>query len=410
MRLIKAVSHILAIVMLFAAAHPAFGQETVTSYGGALLADTCSTSVNDVALTGDSVKNVKKPSVIQRVLDYFARSNEEKPHKRFDFSILGGPHYSSDVKLGLGLVAAGLYRTAPGDTVTPVSNVSLYGDVATSGFAMVGIRGNHIFRNDRRRIDYDLYFSSFPTKFWGIGYDNGVKGSNETDYKELTVDFTANFTWQVLPNLYVGPSAQVSYVDARNVENPLMWQGGPLRTTTIGLGGVLRYDTRDNLTATTRGWMLQAEQRFCPRFLGNGNNAFSFTRLTASTYVPVWRGCTLALQARAVYNYGNVPWSMMSTFGGNSTMRGYYKGRYRDKAEADLTVEFRQHLWHRIGMVVWGGVATVAPSPGSMRLSRLLPNCGIGYRWEFKRLTNIRVDYGIGRGCSSFIFSINEAF
>ena len=60
MRLIKAVSHILAIVMLFAAAPPAFGQETVTSYGGALLADTCSTYVNDLALTGDSVKNVKK--------------------------------------------------------------------------------------------------------------------------------------------------------------------------------------------------------------------------------------------------------------------------------------------------------------------------------------------------------------
>ena len=66
------------------------------------------------------------------------------------------------MKLGLGLVAAGLYRTAPGDTVTPVSNVSLYGDVATSGFAMVGIRGNHIFRNDRRRIDYDLYFRRSP--------------------------------------------------------------------------------------------------------------------------------------------------------------------------------------------------------------------------------------------------------
>ena len=101
---------------------------------------------------------------------------------------------------------------------------------------------------------------------------------------------------------------------------------------------------------------------------------------------------------------------MMATFGGNSSMRGYYKGQYRDKTEADFTVEFRQHLWHRIGMTVWGGVATVAPTPAKMRLRHILPNLGVGYRWEFKKQTNVRVDYGIGRGCSSFIFSINEAF
>lgn len=404
MNLNKAVSNIVAMCLLLAVASPCRGQDAVVA-----MADSCRAAAP--AVVADTVgAAVKKPSIVQRVLDYFARSNQEDLNKRFDFSILAGPHYSSEVKFGLGLVAAGIYRAVPGDTLTPVSNVSLYGDVATSGFAMVGIRGNHIFRHDKRRIDYDVYFSSFPTKFWGVGYLNGINNSNETNYRELTVEFSANFTWQVVPHLFVGPSAQVSYVNARKVSDPLMWGDAPLRTTTVGVGGLLRYDTRDNLTAPTRGWLLQGEQRFCPRFLGNGEESFSFSRVTVSTYMPVWRDCTLAIMGRAVYNYGNVPWSMMSTFGGNSAMRGYYKGRYRDKTEADFTVEFRQHLWHRIGMVVWGGVGTVAASPGDMRLKHLLPNGGIGYRWEFKRLTNIRIDYGIGRGCSSFIFSINEAF
>ena len=49
----------------------------------------------------------KKKSLITRFLDYFNDANK-KNDKRFDFSIIGGPHYATDTKLGLGLVAAGI--------------------------------------------------------------------------------------------------------------------------------------------------------------------------------------------------------------------------------------------------------------------------------------------------------------
>ena len=77
-------------------------------------------------------------SWVNRILDYFNDSNKNKKHKRFDFSVIGGPHYASDTKFGLGLVAAGLYRTDPNDSILPPSNVSLYGDVSSVGFYMLG--------------------------------------------------------------------------------------------------------------------------------------------------------------------------------------------------------------------------------------------------------------------------------
>lgn len=52
-----------------------------------------------------------KRSFFKKFLDYFNDANKEKKNKKFDFSVIGGPHYSSDTKFGLGLVAAGLYRT-----------------------------------------------------------------------------------------------------------------------------------------------------------------------------------------------------------------------------------------------------------------------------------------------------------
>lgn len=88
----------------------------------------------------------KQKNIFQKVLSYFDDSNKPKTYKKFDFSIIGGPHYSTDTKLGLGLVAAGLYRTNMSDTIMPFSNVSLFGDVTTVGFYLLGIRGNHLFQ------------------------------------------------------------------------------------------------------------------------------------------------------------------------------------------------------------------------------------------------------------------------
>ena len=101
---------------------------------------------------------------------------------------------------------------------------------------------------------------------------------------------------------------------------------------------------------------------------------------------------------------------MLATFGGSSTMRGYYEGRFRDKGVLDMTVELRQHIWRRNGLVVWLGVGTVFPKFSDIEFRKLLPNAGIGYRWEFKKNTNVRLDFGVGKGETSFLFSINEAF
>ena len=66
--------------------------------------------------TSDSLQT--KRSFFKKFLDYFNDANKEKKNKKFDFSVIGGPHYSSDTKFGLGLVAAGLYRTDRNDSIS----------------------------------------------------------------------------------------------------------------------------------------------------------------------------------------------------------------------------------------------------------------------------------------------------
>lgn len=349
-------------------------------------------------------------SWVNRILDYFNDSNKNKKHKRFDFSVIGGPHYASDTKFGLGLVAAGLYRTDPNDSILPPSNVSLYGDVSSVGFYMLGVRGNHIAPKGRYRIDYHLYFYSFPADFWGIGYEMGDNDANKSDMKRWQAQAEVSFLFRVADNFYIGPMASYDYVIGKHIERPELLQGMDQHTWNVGAGVSLVYDNRDNLTNPHRGIFLNINQMFRPGFMGN-DYAFSTTAFRFDAYQQLGKGTVLAEDIGANLNFGNPSWGMMAELGGTHSMRGYYEGRYRDKHSLEATVELRQHVWKRNGIVVWVGAGTIFPKFSALRSKQILPNAGVGYRWEFKKNVNVRLDYGFGKsGQSGFLFNINEAF
>ena len=108
--------------------------------------------------------------------------------------------------------------------------------------------------------------------------------------------------------------------------------------------------------------------------------------------------------------YGDTPWGLLPTFGGSGNMRGYYEGRFRDKNAIDITLELRQKVWRRNGIVLWVGAGSIFPKFAAFKWNQVLPNAGIGYRWEFKKRINVRLDYGVGKHQSGINFSINEAF
>lgn len=370
------------------------------------------TLLPEMRAEGDTLRTdtVRKKGVVAKLLDYFNDANKNKHSRRFDFSIIGGPHYSTDTKLGIGLVAAGLYRADTTETEIPPSNVSLFSDVSTVGFYMLGIRGTHIFPHDRYRIDYTTYFYSFPAYFWGMGYANGNDDGNKSKMKRFQVQAKGTFLVRMAEGLYIGPSVAFDFVKASDVRRPELLGGQDRLTRNLGVGLSLVYDTRDVLTNPHQGVYLDLSQYFRPHFLGN-SYAFSTTSLRADAYHRVWKGGILAADLRSTLNFGNPPWGLMSMLGGSYSMRGYYEGRYRDKHKIEMQAELRQHVWKRNGVALWVGAGTVFDRVSNMRMRHVLPNAGIGYRWEFKRNVNVRLDYGFGKGGQSgFMFNINEAF
>ena len=401
----------LSLLLLFTAAC-AYGQEAADSLQTPLAAPDSLAVLSDAAVAAPADTAVKKRSLLMRFLDYFNDANKNKNHKRFDFSIIGGPHYSTDTELGLGLVAAGLYRSslAASDSLLPPSNVSLFSDVSTVGFYLLGIKGTHIFPQDRYRLLYTLYFFSFPSGYWGSGYENGDNDANGSRMRRWQTREKASFLFHVANNFYVGPMAIFDYVNATRITRPDLLAGMDASVWNFGLGFTLAYDTRDVLTNPHKGMYLDVTQTFRPAFLGN-KYAFSTTELQIDGYRRVWKGGILAADLRSTLNFGNPSWPMMALLGSSNSMRGYIEGRYRDKHKVEAQVELRQHVWKRNGVVVWAGFGTVFNKFSALRFDRLLPNFGLGYRWEFKKDVNVRLDYGFGKsGQKGFMFNINEAF
>ena len=345
----------------------------------------------------------------QRFARFFTESNKEKRDKKFDFSIIGGPFYSNDIKVGLGIVASGLYRTDRSDTLLQPSNVSLFSSVATSGFYMVGIRGTNIWPKDRYRLNYLLYTFSFPSAFWGIGYDMAVDNANASRYTRKQNQLKVDFQFRVADNLYLGPLASVDYVDGLHFDRPELLNGQDPSVFSLGVGFVLNYDSRDVMTNAYKGWYVRIEQYANPKWLGN-KYAYGRTDLIVDYYQKLWKGAVLAFDFHTQHNYGDVPWTMMAKLGGSYRMRGYYEGRYRDNNLTEIQMELRQHIWHRHGIAAWVGAGNVYKDFKTFRWNHTLPNYGIGYRWEFKKRVNVRLDYGFGKGQSGFLFQINEAF
>lgn len=385
--------------------------------------------------SADTLRSAGGRGPWHRLVNYFRNSDKTADRHRFDFGVLPGPHFSSVVGLGLGIVATGTYRTDLTDPQLRRSNVSLYGDMTTKGFFMLGIRGNNIFPHDRYRLNYKLDVSTFSTSFWGVGYDQADIDDNEHEYRRDRVESQVRFLWRIAKNLYIGPRVDYSFVRAADVkpsvaelraafsaegetasdvpsEIPTDAFTAPMlprhvREYKVGLS--LTYDSRDFLLNAYRGWFLQLDQCFSPRFLWN-DHPYSSTELTCSTYRQVWKGGVLCGEWHSLFTYGRPSWTQLPEIGTNSRMRGYYSGRYRDKNLMELQVELRQRIHKRIGGVVWLGAGEVFPAAEALRWNRVLPNGGVGFRWEFKHRVNLRIEYGFTRNGGGLIFSINEAF
>lgn len=360
------------------------------------------------SLIGPSPGGHKRKGVFRWLRNYLTNTNkhEDRP---FDFSLLFGPSYSASTSLGLGGMASGLYSWDRSDPTLPKSNISLFANASLAGMFTVGLRGNNFLPHERYRLNYKLYVYTFPGNFWGIGFDQGANDDNKSEYKRIKFQFKPDFLVRLSRNAYAGVVADIEWMNTYGFTNPALVEGQDKSIANYGVGLNLTYDSRDFILNAYSGHYFCLEQMFYPKGMGN-TYAFSYSDLTYCNYNQVWKGGVIAFELHGLFNYGNVPWTMLAQVGVQGRMRGYYEGRYRDRNIIEGQLELRQRIKGRHGMAFWIGAANVFRNFDHIYHKQILPNYGLGYRWEFKKRVNIRFDFGFTRDKPNLTFNVNEAF
>jgi len=321
--------------------------------------------------------------------------------------------YQPETGMGFGITLINYYRMTPGDTISPPSSMSLVGIYTTKNQIILAVWSDMFLDEDRWRISSAVNYSKFPTKYWGIG--NDTPDSAEEDYTPKALNLRLWPQKRIATGWYAGLAANI--IDRRITEvsdGGLIDSGlapGVKDEQALGLGGSLIRDSRDNTVYPRRGSYhkllvdLFAEVWF-------GDNGFGVYTLDLRRYFPVAGTHVLALQALGVATSGEPPFDLYPQLGGESLLRGYFQGRYRDRSLLALQGEYRLPLFWRFGAAGFVGFGQVAPDISEFGFDRFWVSGGAGLRFLLAKREglNIRADFAIGQGSSGFYLSLGEAF
>lgn len=347
-------------------------------------------------------------------LKYAFNDTVEKKDGIFLFPLI---YYTPDTRFAAGAVGVYYFNTAKNkteeDVATRLSFVKLLADYTQNRQLDIWSSWNIFTDQEKYLFKGELRYRNFPDRYYGIGNNTSV---NQEEFYSFDLALLKILGMrQVFPKLFAGLDYQIAY--EYNFEQE---EGGELITGDItgynggvgsGLGGVITYDTRDNVVNAYSGFLLEASSFFNSEKLGGTFN-FTNVNLTFNKYWEFKENHVLALNTVLFMNFGNVPFLDMARVGGDDILRGYARNRFRDHHFGGLQLEYRFPVWWRFGMVVFSGVGDVFRQPRDLQLNNLKYSFGAGIRFSInqKERLNVRFDYGFGRNNNAFYIMLTEAF
>lgn len=349
----------------------------------------------------------------------FGQDSVSAQEKDYQNKTLFLPALGSTPETGFmfGTVVVPQFKPAGAGPETRSSSLLFSGIYTTKKQLLFGLVSDIILPEETWMMNGNYFINYFPNSYWGIG-----SGSSESD--ELTILFTEiNIEQTVLKRvgkgLFTGPFIRwnriynLSFEDrAGNVITPPLVSGSD-GSTSAGVGWMSRWDLRDSNMTPTQNYYLELSFLVNSSFLGSTDPHTSFL-LDGRKYIDLSGDgrSVLALQGLFRSLAGTPPFLDMSELGGDRIGRGYYAGRYRDSNSVQIQSEWRQTIKGRFGFTVFGALGEVWHRYDQFNVSSPKWSSGAGFRFNMNKKdpTNIRIDYGVGRGSSGFYIQFGEAF
>lgn len=356
------------------------------------------------------------------------RKDSIRANKDVWWSVLGGPSYTPEASFGVGGAVLASFRMNKQDTISQRSFLPAGLNLSINGTIVVAGAGTFFFNENRFRIYMNYGYRNEPSHYYGKGFDkaeNLERGDSTTRFHRSYFQLYPRFVWEVRPHFYLGGLFDLNYTKVSEV-NPVMEEDPYFRQFkrkyfNVGIGGLIQYDTRDDVATPTRGMLLGANFKLFGKYLGGAYN-YEIIELEYRQFKNVFRPrSTLAWIAKSQIGLGDIPFTELPTFGSPFDLRGYYMGKYRDKSMAYGIVEYRHmfgspakyksgNFWAKCGFVAWVGTGTIGETPFDWNKWKL--NFGAGLRFQMQPGKNFRLDIGKepGQPGMQVYMNMTEAF
>ena len=356
------------------------------------------------------------------------RKDSIRAHKNVWWSVLGGPSYTPEASFGVGGAVLASFRMNKQDTISQRSFLPAGLNLSINGTIVVAGAGTFFFNENRFRIYMNYGYRNEPSHYYGKGFEKAEtieRGDSTTRFHRSYFQLYPRFVWEIRPHFYLGGLFDLNYTKVSDV-NPVMekdpyFQQFKRKYFNVGIGGLIQYDTRDDVATPTRGMLLGANFKLFGKYLGGAYN-YEIIELEYRQFKNIVRPrSTLAWIAKSQIGLGDVPFTELPTFGSPFDLRGYYMGKYRDKSMAYGIVEYRHmfgspakyksgNFWAKCGFVAWVGTGTIGETPFDWNKWKL--NFGAGLRFQMQPGKNFRLDIGKepGQPGMQVYMNMTEAF
>jgi hypothetical protein len=263
-----------------------------------------------------------------------------------------------------------------------------------------------------------LRYQNFPLLYHGIGPETPPDFIARVDARQLNI--RERVLKKISNNIFAGPEVdfqRLSSVDfvphgQINIAKPPGSEG----SANLGFGGGIVYDRRHNVLNVRDGAFAELALLHYDKKWGSD---FAFTTILSDNriYKSVNKRDVLAAQIFGQFSINNPPFNQLSLLGGESLMRGYYFGRFRDRNQLATQVEYRMlplpfSFTKRWGATVFGSTGTVFNEFDDLSLRDFKWAGGAGLRFLLfpKKDIFTRLDFAFTNESRGIYIFIGEAF
>ncbi|MGB9906358.1 MAG: BamA/TamA family outer membrane protein [Candidatus Saccharicenans sp.] len=341
--------------------------------------------------------------------------SEESEPDRLGVTILPVVYYTPETRMAFGLGSLFTYRFGLLFKQARPSTIFIGAIYTQMKQFTLQLKPELYLQDNSFLLTGNFLAERFPTKLWGIGPDTDDAQEEVYTPQRYLVEVGLQKKFFNGVPLYLGlkyhleSTRIVETEPGRLLDQDLVTgsKGGLLS----GPGMVISLDNRNNIFYPTAGFYLQANILWNNHFFGSDFDFFNI-QLDLRHYYQVGDRQVLAIQALAETNSGEVPFYKLARLGGDSLLRGFYYGRFRDLNLLAFQAEYRFPVWKRLGAVVFGAMGSLANRFRDISWDGLKYSAGFGLRFKIipKENANLRVDFAFGPGNYGIYLKAGEAF